>query len=227
MSKILNFNLWTILHENMSRMNFAEKRFDKIPISSPGSFWLLASGMVVITSKVHHLPTVAHNCRGKRNNLAAKEITFVARLSLTYSFCREVFSFAVRFFSFAVRFFLLSKSFSFAVRFFLLPWGFFFCLSLFLLPWGFFFCRVSFSFAARFFLLPRVFFFLPRGFFFCREVFSFVASFSFCRDSCRGNRTYLLLGDHTTEKEPRRGGSNCAFCSVYTLHNYPRMSPLL
>ena len=82
MSKILNFNLWTILHENMSRMNFAEKRFDKIPISSPGSFWLLASGMVVITSKVHHLPTVAHNCRGKRNNLAAKEITFVARLFL-------------------------------------------------------------------------------------------------------------------------------------------------
>ena len=82
MSKTLNFNLWTILHENMSRMNFAEKRFDKIPISSPGSFWLLASGMVVITSKVHHLPTVAHNCRGKRNNLAAKEITFVARLFL-------------------------------------------------------------------------------------------------------------------------------------------------
>ena len=161
MSKILNFNLWTILHENMSRMNFAEKRFDKIPISSPGSFWLLASGMVVITSKVHHLPTVAHNCRGKRNNLAAKEITFVARLSLTYSFCREVFSFAVRFFSFAVRFFLLSKSFSFAVRFFLLPWGFFFCREVFSFVWVFFFrhesfsfCREAFSFAVRFFLLP-------------------------------------------------------------------------
>ena len=168
MSKTLNFNLWTILHENMSRMNFAEKRFDKIPISSPGSFWLLASGMVVITSKVHHLPTVAHNCRGKRNNLAAKENNFCREvISLTYSFCREVL----------------------------------------------FFCRGSFSFAVRFFLLSE--------------------SFSFCRDSCRGNRTYLLLGDHTAEKEPRRvggggwGGSNCAFCSVYTLHNYPRMSPLL
>ena len=94
MSKILNFNLRTILHENMSRMDLRGRRFDKIPISSPGSFWLLASGMVVITSKVHHLTTVAHNCRGKRKNLAVKEINFFREvISLTYSFCRGSFFF--------------------------------------------------------------------------------------------------------------------------------------
>ena len=59
-----------------------------------------------------------------------------------------------------------------------------------------------FSFAVRFFLLSE--------------------SFSFCRDSCRGNRTYLLLGDYTAEKEPRRGGGGVpivrfAQCTPYTI----------
>ena len=59
-----------------------------------------------------------------------------------------------------------------------------------------------FSFAVRFFLLSE--------------------SFSFCRNSCRGNRTYLLLGDHTAEKEPRRGGGGVqivrfAQCTPYTI----------
>ena len=144
----------------------------------------------------------------------------------------EPFSFAVRFFLLPRVFFFLPRGFffcrevfSFAVRFFLLPRVFFFCLSLFLSP------RVFFLFAARFFLLSRLFLFAVR-FFLLSE------SFSFCRDSCRGNRTYLLLGDHTAEKEPRRGGvqivrfaqctpytiilefhSYCKWGSVYNVHN--------
>ena len=42
--------------------------------------------------------------------------------------------------------------------------------------------------------------------------------FSFCRDSCRGNRNYLLLSDHTADKEPRRGGGGFKLCVLPGAH---------
>ena len=73
-----------------------------------------------------------------------------------------------------------------------------------------------FSFAVRFFSFAVRFFSFAVRFFLLSE------SFSFCRDSCKGNRTYLLLGNHTAEKELRRGGGGVrivrfAQCTPYTI----------
>ena len=112
---------------------------------------------------------VAHNCHGKRNNLAAKEKRLTAKENMQwghcYFFCREVFPFAVSLllsswgYSFYREVILLSrgfifcrKSFTFIVRLFFLSWGYSFVARFYLLPWVFSF------FAVRFFLLPWVLF---------------------------------------------------------------------
>ena len=150
---------------------------------------------------------VAHNCHGKRNNLAAKEKRLTAKENMQwghcYFFCREVFPFAVSLllsswgYSFYREVILLSrgfifcrKSFTFIVRLFFLSWGYSFVARFFLLPWVFYFHREVILFIVRLFFCREVLSFAVSLFLFCRKVFSFAVSlvrllrgYFFCRDS--------------------------------------------